>query len=107
MFEALLLSSILIIPVEPLGCDDEYETPPEIAKILKNEGGAVVEIREQSPTGYIESLFYNRSNDFIYLEGWFIQTANGGIAACEITEVRQIDKEGRVLFLWHRDQKET
>ena len=103
MLETLLVV-LLSTSMEPLGCEDSDEIPPAVIKVLKkeHEKGAVVEIREQTATGYISSLFYNR----LYLEGWFFEK-DGGIVACEITLVLKLDEEGKVLFLWHRNQKES
>ncbi len=104
MLEIFLMAQLLTM--ETPGCEETREMPPAISRILQNGRGAVVEIQEKTLTGYISSIFIHSFNNVVYLEGWFFET-DLNIIACEIDFVLERDEEGRVLFVWHRDQKES
>ena len=83
-----------------LGCAAEYDIPKEVLKAVAKQTSVVIEIRDQDPQGYIYSLFYNR----LYMEGIFYQKGEG-IAVCAITFAIEMDEDGKLLFIWLKDQK--
>lgn len=46
------------------------------------------------------------SYDRLYVEEWFFEK-DGEVFVCEITFAIMFGKEGELLFLWRRDQKES
>lgn len=98
---AILGYSIQALANEPLMCETAYQIPKPVANILSQKKGAIIEIREQSPTGYIWALFINR----LYLEGVFFQDGDG-IAVCEISFAVEVDMDGALVFIWNPSEKE-
>ncbi len=107
MLEIVL--TVLISAMEPLNCDGTDEVPTVIRRMLpqivSGENTAVIEISEQTGEGYISSLFLITHTDRIYLEGWFYLEGES-LIICDIAQVKKIDNEGRMVFIWFSDQKE-
>jgi hypothetical protein len=105
----LFLMTILISAMEPLNCDGTDEVPSVVRKMLPQitagENTAVIEISEQTGDGYISSLFLITRNDRTYLEGWFYFEGES-LIVCDIAQVRKIDNEGRMVFIWFVEQKD-
>ena len=105
----LFLMTILISAMEPLNCDGTDEVPSVVRKMLPQitagENTAVIEISEQTGDGYISSLFLITRNDRTYLEGWFYLEGES-LIVCDIAQVRKIDNEGRMVFIWFVEQKD-
>src|SRR3990167_3811929 len=97
----LLLIAILAYPVSTLACDS-FQIPQKVAEVLAKEVNPEITIQVQQPNGYISALFYNR----VYLEGWFWEK-DGHFYVCDITFAIKVDTEGRLLFIWHKNQKES
>ena len=105
-YETLILAAILVYPLQVVAnespsCETEYEIPPAVVRQLQKEKGAVLEIREQTAGGYISELFFNR----ILFRGWFFLKGQE-LVACEIDFALLLSEEGKVDFIFFREQKE-
>ena len=108
----LLVLLRLTNPSEPLACQSDYEIPAEIEEMIQEEKkkGGVIEIREETPAGYITSLFYGR----LLLEGLFY-IEEGEIVYCDISNAIRAEKddgedgdrnEEKPTFIWFKTQQE-
>ena len=101
MYAILLAMAIFLYPLSAVACDS-YQIPQKIAEVLIKEINPTITIQVRQPNGYISALFYNK----VYLEGWFFEK-EGHFYVCDITFVIHINKEGVLLFIWHKNSKES
>lgn len=111
---SLLLLLIVLLaahPAEPLSCQSDYEIPAEIEEMIQEEKekGGLIEIREETPVGYITSFFYGQ----LFLEGLFY-IEEGAIVYCDISNAVRVEKDEsedgerdeKPTFIWFKNQQE-
>lgn len=107
----LLLLFVLLAanPAEPLSCQNDYEIPAEIEEMIQEEKkkGGLIEIREETPAGYITSFFYGR----LLLEGLFY-IEEGELVYCDISNAVRAEKDDsedggdeKPTFIWFKTQQ--
>lgn len=101
-----ILVAVLISAMEPLNCENSSGISSVVAEILPEGKSINYEVGEQSPSGYIHSLFVPLPNNvMLYLEGWFFEDEKI-LHICHVEFFIEFDAEGDVIRVWHREQKE-
>lgn len=101
MYAILLAVALLAYSLSAVACDS-YQIPQKIAEVLVKEINPTITVQVRQPNGYISALFYNK----VYIEGWFFEK-EGHFYVCDISFVIQVDTDGKLLFIWHRNQKNS
>lgn len=97
-----LLVAFLLNSSEPLACTANYEMPAAVERHLSKQKKGIVEVVTREELGYISELFFDR----VYLRGWFYREGRK-IIACDIEFVIEVDKEGKLLFIWDESQRDS
>lgn len=113
----VILFSILLLayPLSALACDSypqkvthvdscDGTIAREVSDAIQKEVDSKVEIRTETPNGAITAMFIGR----LYLEGFFYRRKEDKrLIICDVSFAIKVGEDGKLLFIWHRDGKES
>lgn len=96
---SLLGDSGEYIPYQAHYCFAAYQIPAQVMQRLEEEqrGGGGIDIREQTSSGYIHTLYYGH----LYLEGVFFWRGDD-LIACRISFVKREKEYGAFEWEWQQ-----
>ena len=76
----------------------------EVSEAIQKEKNSKIEIRTETPNGAITAMFIGR----LYLEGFFYRKKEDrSLVICDVSFAIKVDENGKLLFIWHKNAKES